>query len=44
MNAAIDRLSETAPSPGDQVEDENDQRYDQQKMNQAASDMEAEAQ
>jgi hypothetical protein len=32
------------PSAGDQVEDKDDQRYDQEKMNQAAGYMKAEAQ
>jgi len=30
------------PSSGDQIDDQNDERYDQQKVNQAAGDMEAE--
>jgi hypothetical protein len=36
--------SEITPSSRDQVEDQDDQRYDQQKMNQAAGDMKAETQ
>ena len=32
------------PSPGDQVDDQDDQSYDQQNVNQAAGDMKAEAQ
>jgi hypothetical protein len=44
MKVAMDHPSQTATSPGNQINDQNDQRDDQQKMNQAASDMEAEAQ
>jgi hypothetical protein len=44
MNESKGQASETAPSSGDQVENQNDQRHDQQNVNQAASDMEAEAQ
>jgi hypothetical protein len=36
-------VSETTSS-GDQVNDQNDHRYDQKQMNQGAADMEAEAQ
>jgi hypothetical protein len=36
--------SPAAPAAGDQVEDQNDQRYNQQKVNQAAGYMEAETQ
>ena len=33
-----------APASGDQIEDQDDQRNDQQKVNQAAGNMEAETQ
>jgi hypothetical protein len=34
--------SKTSSSSGDQVDDQNDQRYDQEKMNQSAGYMKAE--
>jgi hypothetical protein len=36
--------SEITSTTGDQIEDEDDQRYNQQKVNQATGDMEAETQ
>jgi hypothetical protein len=36
--------SEITAPPGDQVDDQDNERYDQQKVNQAAGDMEAETQ
>jgi hypothetical protein len=35
--------SEITSTPGDQINDQNDQRYDQKNVNQAAGNMEAEA-
>jgi hypothetical protein len=38
------RNRKSRPSSGDQIDDQNDERYDQQKVNQASGDMEAETQ
>jgi len=43
-NESNSHRSETAPSSSDQVEDQNDQCYDQEDVNKAASNMKAESQ